>query len=73
MYDICSQVKHNNYQLRVPAYANFPKLYHQSITILLAVVSVYYNFDMRLLRVNFDTHLIEYVNYLMPVISIRCR
>ena len=35
---------HVNYQLGVPAYANFPKLYHPTITILSAAVSVYYIF-----------------------------
>ena len=66
-----AKVMHNNYQLGVPAYAHFPKLYHLSITILSAAVSVYYIFDKRPLCINFDTHLIEYVNYLMPVISVR--
>ena len=70
---IYCQVTCNNYQLGVPAYANFPKLYHPSITILSAAVSVYYIFDTRPLCINFDTHLIEYVNYLLTVISVRCR
>ena len=61
---------HNNYQLGVPAYPNFPKLYHLSITILSAVVSVYYIFDMLPLCINFDMHLIEYVIYMLPVISV---
>ena len=61
---ICSQVTHNNYQLGVSAYANFPKLYHLSITILSAAVSVYYIFDTPPLCINFDTHIIKYVNYL---------
>ena len=41
---IRSQVTHNNYQLGVLAYANFPKLY-PSRTILSVAVSVYYIFD----------------------------
>ena len=84
---------HNNYQLGAPACAEFPKLYHPSITVLPAAVSVYYIFDFpklyhppitvlsaavsvyyifdtRPLCINFDTHLIEYVNYLLPVICI---
>ena len=52
---IYCQVTRNNFQLGVPAYANFSKLYHPSITILSAAVSVYYIFDTRPLCINFDT------------------
>ena len=34
---------------------------------------MYYISDMGPLCVNFDTHLIEYVNYLSPVISVHYR
>ena len=58
--------------LGIPVYANFPKLFHPFVvTILSAAVSVYYIFDTRPLCINFYTHLIEYVNYLLPVIRIR--
>ena len=39
---LCYETLTENGQLGVPAYANFPKLYHPSITILSAAVSVYY-------------------------------
>ena len=48
----------------------FKKLYHPSITILSAE-SLCTTFDIQPLCINFDTHLIEYVNYLLPVISVR--
>ena len=40
-------------------HANFQKLYHPSLTILSAAVSVYYIFHMRPLCIDFDTHLIS--------------
>ena len=67
---IYCQVTRNNYQLGVPAYANFPKLYHPSITILSAAVCVL-NFLTRDLCV-LTLHLIECVYYLLTVISV-CR
>ena len=39
--------------------------------ILSAAVSVYYIFDTRPLCIKNGTHLIEYVNYTLPVISVR--
>ena len=50
----------------------FKKLYHPSITILSAE-SLCITFDIQPLCINFDTHLIEYVNYLLPVISDKLR
>ena len=68
---ICSQVAHDNYQLGVPAYANFQKIISSvnnyfiggSLSYIWYTTFVYY----------FDTHLIEYVNYLLPVMSVRYR
>ena len=46
-------------------YASFLRL-----TILSALVSVYYIFDMPFLCINFDTHPIEHVKYLLTVINV---
>ena len=54
-------------------YANLPKLYHLSITILSAAVFVFYIFVKRSLCIIFDTRLLEYINYPLTLICIRCR